>query len=106
MWATSTAIVRNGPVKPSMFAHRAAASTATVESNSPANDNAQNGTISAATERSPVLCHTHRRLSSNDGTVPTAVATTLAHAGDAVRVATSTPSTVRLVTVAIPETAQ
>lgn len=48
--------------------------------------------------------HTHRRFSSNEGTVPAAVATRLAQPGLRVRVATSAPSTTRLVVVAMPET--
>ena len=60
--------------------------------------------ISVGTERGPVLFQTHRRLSSNDGTVPAAVATTLAHPGAITRPATSTPRTVRLTVVETADT--
>ena len=85
-------------------AHAAARLTARVESASPVNESIQNGTTSACTERRPVRRQTQRRLSSNDGTVPTAVAMTLATPAGIAVVLTSTPSTVRLVAVATSET--
>ena len=66
---------------------------------------ANNGPISVSKDRRSVFPHTHRRLSSNEGTVPIAVAITLAHPGVARSVATNTPSTIRLVVVAIADTA-
>lgn len=77
----------------------AATCTASVESTSPLNESTQNGTTSAASERRPRRPQTQRRFSSNDGTVPTAVASTLDHAAGAANPPTSTPSTTRLVVV-------
>jgi hypothetical protein len=82
----------------------AATWTAKVESTSPLNDRTQNGTTSAATDRRPRRPHTQRRFSSNDGTVPTAVATTLDHPAGAANPPTSTPSTTRLVVVDTSDT--
>ena len=90
---------------PALAAQPAAAPTARVDSANPANDRMQNGPISASTERRPRLPQTQRRLSSNEGKVPTAVAMTLAHVAGAARVATSVPSTVRLTVVAMTDTA-
>jgi len=45
-------------------------------------------------------------LSSKDGTVPTAVASTLASTASTPNKPTSTPRIVRLVTVEIPDTAE
>ena len=75
-----------------------------VESASPVNDRTQNGSSSAFIDRRPVRRHTHRRFNSNDGNVPTAVAMTLAMPAGMAVVLTSTPSTVRLVVVAISDT--
>ena len=78
--------------------------TATVESASPKADNVANGIISVRSERGPVLAHTHRRLSSNDGIMPTKVAMMLASTASVARVATSVASTNWLTPVAIAET--
>ena len=75
-----------------------------MDSARPANDSTQNGPTSPRSERVPVLRQTHRRLSSNDGTVPTAVAITLARPAGIALAVTRTPSTVMLVTVATIET--
>jgi hypothetical protein len=56
-------------------------------------------------DRAPRFNHTHRRLSSNEGTVPMAVAATLAHPAGALTTPTSKPRTVKLVAVEIAETA-
>ena len=56
--------------------------TARVDSARPRNDEPQNGPISLMTERAPVLRHTQRRLSSNDGDGADRVAITLAQPGD------------------------
>ncbi len=79
--------------------------TAKVERARPENDRAQNGPTSAHSERRPDLPQTQRRLSSKEGTVPTAVAMTLAQPAVVVPVATSTPRMVRLTEVAMAETA-
>jgi hypothetical protein len=104
MLAASTAIVR--PVVPSwaLVAQAAARLTASVDKPSPAKESAQNGPISASTDRWPVRPQTQRRFSSNDGTVPSAVAVTLAQAALMAPVATSTPSTERLAVVEMAET--
>lgn len=83
----------------------AATCTASVDSTSPPNESTQNGTTSEASDRRPRRPHTQRRFSSNDGTVPTAVATTLDHAAGAANPPTSTPSTTRLVVVDTSDTA-
>ena len=103
--ASSTATVRPKAWKPMFVAHRAARLTNTVDRPRPANDIATNGTTWRETERSPVSPQTHRRFSSNEGTVPIAVATTLAQPAGRVLVATNSPSTARLVVVAIADTA-
>ena len=53
----------------------------------------------------PVRRQTQRRFNSKDGTMPTVVAIMLAHPAEVARVATRVPSTVRLVPVAMAETA-
>ena len=85
-------------------AQAAARLTASVERARPANESVQNGPISASSERRPVRPQTQRRFSSNDGTVPTAVATTLAHPAASVAVATRPPSTHMLTPVEMTET--
>jgi hypothetical protein len=82
------------------------ARTAKVETTRPARDNEQNGVTCRSSARGDWSNQTQRRLSSKDGTVPTAVATTLARAALTPTRPTSTPRTVRLVTVATPETAE
>ena len=82
------------------------ARTVNVESTSPANESVQKGVTWRSTERCDWSNQTQRRLSSNDGTVPTAVATTLASTALTPKSPTRTPSTVRLVTVLIPETVE
>jgi hypothetical protein len=62
--------------------------TAIVESSRPARVITAKGVTSTFTERRPRLPHTHRRLSSNEGIVATAVATTLAAAAPVACVAT------------------
>ena len=92
------------PVSPVESAHAAARLTARVDSARPGNDSTQNGPTSPSIERVPVVRHTHRRLSSNDGNGADRGGD---HVGDARRacvVVTSTPSTVRLVAVATIET--
>lgn len=59
--------------------------TTRVDKPKPLNDNAQNGRISLPRERRSRLAQTQRRLSSKEGTVPTAVPTRLAQPGDRVR---------------------
>ena len=55
--------------------------TAIDEAASPVKDSAQNGTTCRSVGLLPPSAHTQRRFSSKDGMVPTAVATTLDHAG-------------------------
>src|SRR5579884_2232448 len=102
--APSAASVRPAAPKPAWPAQAATTLTAAVDRPSPANDRAQNGPISAQRERGPPFPHTQHRLSSNDGTVPTPTAITLAQPGLTAPVATRTPSTVRLVTDEMAET--
>src|SRR5438270_23210 len=90
---------------PARAAHAAAPPTASVLRHSPARERTQKGITSATIERSPLFPHTQRRLSSKEGTVPTATATTLAQEAPRTPVATRNPSTVRLVAVATPDTA-
>jgi hypothetical protein len=78
--------------------------TVKVERARPANDIAVKGMTSPSREGSPLLLHTQRRLSSKDGTVPTAVATTFAHPAARPSTPTRSPNTVRLVAVATTET--
>src|SRR5439155_15976507 len=85
--AASTTTVLPNVLAPIADAQLAAPTTARVDSPRPANDSAQNGPISARTDRGPRLRHTQRRFSSNDGTVPAAVAKTFAQPGDAEPVA-------------------
>ena len=80
------------------------ARTVNVESTSPAKESAQKGVTWRSTERCVCSNQTQRRLSSNEGAVPTAVATTLATTALTPKSPTRTPSTVRLVTVLIPDT--
>jgi hypothetical protein len=82
------------------------ARTVRVESTRPAKDSMQIGVICRRTDRCDWSNHTQRRLSSNDGIVPTAVATTLATTASTPKRPTRTPRTVRLVTVEMPETAE
>jgi hypothetical protein len=78
--------------------------TAKVDSPRPTKESVQNGPISADRDRRPCLRQTQRRFSSNDGTVPTAVAITLAHPGVTVLRATRTARTVRLMLVEMADT--
>jgi hypothetical protein len=82
------------------------ARTVNVESTRPAKDSVQNGATWRRTDRCDWSNQTQRRLSSNDGTVPTAVASTLATTASTPNSPTRTPRTVRLVTVEMPETAE
>lgn len=82
----------------------AAACTVRVERARPANDSPQKGTTWPASERRPQNDQTHRRFSSNDGTVPMAVAARLAAMAGVAKTPTRTPRTVRLVAVEIAET--
>jgi hypothetical protein len=82
------------------------ARTVSVESTRPAKDRVQKGVTWRSTDRCDWSNHTQRRLSSKDGTVPTAVATTLASTASTPHSPTSTPSTVRLVTVEMPDTVE
>jgi hypothetical protein len=75
-----------------------------VERARPANDRTAKGITSESKEGSPLLCHTQRRFSSNDGTVPAAVATTFAHPAASPSTPTRIPSNIRLVVVATTET--
>jgi hypothetical protein len=102
--ASSTTSVRVAVETPACVAQVAAPLTASVDRARPANESTQNGSTSAPNDRRPDLPHTHRRFSSKDGTVPTAVATTLAQPSGIDPVATSAPSTVRLTVVEISET--
>ena len=103
MLAASTATRCQRGAQPAVCA--AASPTAAVESARPASASAANGTTWASRARRPVTDQTQRRLSSNDGTVPTAVATTLAAAAPTPTTPTSRPNVTRLVVVATPETA-
>ena len=100
--AASTATVWTAWLRSAVWAD--ARPTATDDTARPVNDSVQKGTTCPATERRPVTPHTHRRLSSNDGTVPTAVATTLATTAGVPTRPTSTPRTTRLVTVDTSDT--
>jgi hypothetical protein len=80
--AASAAAVRPTVPRAAAYAHPAARWTVRVESPSPVKERIQYGAISADRERRPRFCHTHRRFSSNDGTVPAPVATTFAHSAD------------------------
>jgi hypothetical protein len=80
--------------------------TVSVESTSPAKDKVQNGVTWRSTDRCDWSNQTQRRLSSKEGTVPTAVASTLATTASTPNRPTRTPSTVRLVTVDMPDTAE
>src|SRR3981081_2479177 len=86
--AASAARVRAVSPRWAAEAHPAAALTARVDKASPLKERTQKRPISASRERRPLLPQTHRRLSSKDGTVPTPVATTLAHPADRDLVAT------------------
>ena len=66
----------------------------------------QKGVTWRRTDRWERSHQTHRRFSSKDGTVPTAVATTLATTASTPRRPTSIPRMVRLVAVATPDTAE
>src|SRR5262249_40940630 len=85
-------------------AHAPARWTVSVERARPANDRAVKGITSQSKEGSRLLPHTQRRFSSNDGTVPAAVATTFAHPAGRPSTPTRSPSKVRLVAVATAET--
>lgn len=100
--AASTASVCQPRLRSAVRAE--AARTASVDTTRPANDRVQNGATWRRSERCDWSNQTQRRLSSKDGTVPTAVATTLASAAFTPKSPTRTPSTVRLVSVAIPDT--
>ena len=82
------------------------ARTVNVESTSPAKERVQKGVTWRSTERCDWSNQTQRRLSSNDGTVPTAVAATLARTALTPKSPTRTPSTVKLVAVLIPDTVE
>ena len=82
------------------------ARTVRVEITRPAKDNVQNGATWRSTDRCDRSNQTQRRFSSNDGTVPTAVASTLASTASTPKKPTRTASTVRLVTVEMPDTAE
>src|SRR5438270_8197676 len=102
--AASTSRVRMPAPTWAPEAQRAVNDTATVDRASPANDSAQKGPISPSSERLPVRRQTHRRLSSNDGTVPAAVAMTFAQPAGTAAVNTSAPSTAMLTAVETTET--
>ncbi len=80
--------------------------TVSVEITRPANESVQNGVIWRRTDRCEWSNQTQRRFSSKDGTVPTAVASTLATTASTPKMPTRTPRTVRLVTVEMPDTAE
>jgi hypothetical protein len=102
--AASTASVRGPSPQPAV---RAAASfTARLETTRPVKERATNGRTWRPQARRPAWAQTQRRLSSNEGTVPTAVAATLAAPPREWRTPTTTPSTARLVAVETPETAE
>ena len=82
------------------------APTATVETTSPVKERVQKGTIWPSSERRPPLLHTQRRLSSKDGTVPTAVATTFDQVAGIPARPTRTPSVTRLEVVDTTDTAE
>lgn len=82
----------------------ALAATAAVDRTRVTAERAVKGPTSRRTERGPERPQTQRRLSSKEGTVPTAVATTLAHAADMAPVATSSPKTIRLTAVEMADT--
>ena len=100
-----TISVRIAPSMPRASTKSAVRETVSVDRARPVNDSTQNGTTCPPIELRPCWRQTHRRFSSNDGTVPIAVATTLAQPGAIVRVDTSRPSTTRLVVVATIDTA-
>jgi hypothetical protein len=102
--ATSTATVCQPRLRSTVRAE--AARTAKVESTRPAKDNVQNGVTWRSTDRWEWSHQTQRRFSSKDGTVPTAVASTLASTASTPRRPTRRASTVRLVTVETPDTAE
>ncbi|HLN17685.1 MAG TPA: hypothetical protein VK277_13155 [Acidimicrobiales bacterium] len=63
------------------------------------------GTTWRRSDAGPRRRQTNRRLSSKDGTVPTAVATRFAHSASKPTTPTSNPSVVRLVSVETTDTA-
>ena len=79
--------------------------TTTVDRIMPARVRPTNGAIWRRNDGLPLTPQTHRRFSSNDGTIPAAVATTLAGAGRIVPLATSTVRMLMLVVVATTEVA-
>jgi hypothetical protein len=83
---------------------RAATATAALDRPRPAKDRAQKGTTWARTERGPAVAQTQRRLSSNEGTVPNAVAATLANTGARPSGPARRPSTSRLTEVETADT--
>jgi hypothetical protein len=104
MLAASTASVCQPRLRSIVRAETAR--TARVETTRPAKDSAQNGVTCRSSARWDRSNQTQRRLSSKDGAVPTAVATTLARTAWTPKRPTRTPRTVRLVTVATPDTAE
>jgi hypothetical protein len=78
--------------------------TATVDTSSPAKDRAEKGTIWPISDRRSRRAQTHRRLSSKDGTVPTAVASTLADTAGMPTSPTRMNRTIRLIVVATADT--
>jgi hypothetical protein len=80
------------------------ARTVSVESTRPAKDRVQKGVTWRSTDRCDWSNHTQRRLSSKDGTVPTAVAMTLAHSAGNDRTPTRSPRIDRPVMVEIADT--
>ena len=75
------------------------ARTVSVESTRPAKDSVQKGVTWRSTDRCEWSNQTQRRFSSNEGTVPDRVASTLANTALTPKSPTRTPSTIRLVTV-------
>ena len=80
--------------------------TASDEITRPAKDSVQNGVTWRRTDRCDWSNQTQRRFSSKEGTVPTAVASTLARTASTPKTPTSTPRMVRLVAVEMPDTAE
>lgn len=78
--ATSTAAVCTSRPEPRVAAP--ASRTAIVETTRPARESAQYGTAWRMSAPGPRRPHTQRRLSSKEGTVPTAVAMTFDNVGE------------------------
>ena len=76
-----------------------------VETTKPVNESAAYGTACRRMDRRPACAQTHRLLSSKEGIVPIAVATTFDQVAGQASTPTSTPSTLRAVTVEMADTA-